>query len=55
MAMGKRRQLAKDHKAARKETAMMHPSGESKYGRKKKYCDNHGLFGFQIPDPKPWI
>jgi len=37
---------------ARKTSA---PLGMSKYARKKKYCDRHGVYGFQVPSPKPWI
>jgi hypothetical protein len=28
--------------------------GESTYARKKKFCDRHGVYGFQVPEPKPW-
>lgn len=28
--------------------------GESQYARKKKYCDRHGVYGFQVLEPKPW-
>ena len=55
MAMGKLRLKAKSEKSARKRNAMAHPSGQSKYGRKKQYCDRHGVFGFQVGYPKPWI
>ena len=28
--------------------------GQSKYARKAKYLKARGLFGFQVPEPKPW-
>jgi hypothetical protein len=30
------------------------PEGDSKYARKRRYLKRHGLFGFQVPEPKPW-
>jgi hypothetical protein len=27
---------------------------DSKYGRKKQWLDRKGLYGFQVPEPKPW-
>lgn len=26
----------------------------SRYARKKKWLAGTGLFGFQVPEPKPW-
>jgi hypothetical protein len=54
MAKGKRRKEVEKKKKARKEAAMKHPSGESQYGRKKRYCESNGVWGFQVPEPKPW-
>jgi len=54
MAKGKRRKAAQASKQHRKRSAMDHPSGKSKYGRKKEYCTANGVFGFQVSDPKPW-
>jgi hypothetical protein len=28
--------------------------GESKYGRKRRWLDRMGFWGFEIPEPKPW-
>jgi len=52
--MSKRRSTLQKNKSARRAAAAAHPSGQSQYGRKKRYCDGKGLFGFQVPDPKPW-
>jgi hypothetical protein len=30
------------------------PVGSSKYARKARYLARVGLFGFQVPEPKPW-
>lgn len=55
MALGKRRLKALAEKRSRKIAAMKHASGMSKYGRKHTYCERNGVFGFQVPDPKPWV
>jgi hypothetical protein len=44
-------QLAK--KNSRKE-AVMKGGGTSKYARKSQYLGAKGLYGFQVPEPKPW-
>jgi endonuclease YncB( thermonuclease family) len=28
--------------------------GESQYARKKAYCQKNGVWGFEVPEPKPW-
>jgi hypothetical protein len=28
--------------------------GRSNYGRKEAYLNKHGLWGFEVPEPKPW-
>lgn len=54
MAKGKKRLAQLGAKKVRKEAAMKHPGGSSRYGRKVKWCQSHGVFGFQVPEPKPW-
>lgn len=54
MAKGKKRKAAQASKLSRKIAAMNHSSGKSKYGRKAEYCRIHGVFGFQVKEPKPW-
>jgi hypothetical protein len=54
MAKGKRRSQAIAEKDKRKKAAMNHPGGQSKYGRKAKYCAAKGVYGFEVHDPKPW-
>ena len=28
--------------------------GDSQYARKHAYCSKHGVWGFEIAEPKPW-
>ena len=50
---GKRRIELQKRRAARK-AAILKASGESSYATKKKWLEARGLFGFQVPAPKPW-
>lgn len=56
MAKSKRRkQIKENRKAQRKATARyLEGGGESSYGRKRKYCLKHGVWGFEVIGPKPW-
>jgi hypothetical protein len=51
---GKKRTEALAAKQDRKARAMLTPGAESKYARKKKYCDKNGVWGFEVAEPKPW-
>jgi hypothetical protein len=53
MAKSIRREKILEEKRKRQQ-AKQNPSGESKYGKKKKYLDRHGFYGYQVPEPKPW-
>lgn len=46
----KRAQAAK----AKRRAAQYTPGGESKYARKRVYLARHGLWGSEVPEPKPW-
>ncbi len=54
---GKRR-AAKSGERQRKRARMAKEGttgkGCSRYARKKKYLDRNGLWGFEVPAPKPW-
>lgn len=56
MSKGKRRQ--KTQSAKRRAAADRNRPGKdgdnSNYGRKRAYCQKHGVWGFQVPNPKPW-
>ncbi len=41
-------------KRARKKAKMETPGEESNYARKERYCSKHGVWGFEIPEPKLW-
>lgn len=28
--------------------------GKSKYARKRQWLTSHGMWGFDVPSPKPW-
>jgi len=51
---GKSRLKLAAEKSARKKSEAAHPSGMSKYGRKSTYCEKKAVYGFQVPEPKPW-
>lgn len=46
----KRKSAAKKRRASRS----MVGKGKSRYARKRKWLAGSGLFGFQVPEPKPW-
>lgn len=39
---------------AAKQAGMKRPGGKSKYGRKSEWLHSHGMWGFDVPHPKPW-
>jgi hypothetical protein len=41
-------------KKAAREAGMKNPGGASKYARKHAYCLKHGVWGFEVSNPKPW-
>ena len=42
-------------KKRRKNTAAYKEGGgESQYALKKAYCHKNGVWGFEVPEPKPW-
>lgn len=49
----KRKKLSerKSHKRARR---YLEGGGDSQYARKKTYCHKNGVWGFDVPEPKPW-
>jgi len=56
-ARGKRRQKALDEKRQRRAARYANTEGtkhRSKYARKRAHLHKTGLFGFEVPKPKPW-
>jgi desulfoferrodoxin (superoxide reductase-like protein) len=49
-----KRQKTMAAKRARKASIMKRNGGESTYARKRDYCNKHGVWGFEVPEPKPW-
>jgi hypothetical protein len=43
-----------EKRATIKARGMKNPSGNSKYGRKHAYCVKNKVWGFEVPEPKPW-
>lgn len=41
-------------KRQQKEIRMRESGGESRYARKRAWCNSHGVWGFEVPFPKPW-
>jgi len=56
MAKSKNRKSIKETQKKRRKdmAAYLQEGGESKYARKRKYCIKNGVWGFEVPYPKPW-
>ena len=56
MKRSKRQKMTLSEKKKRKVTAkyLEGGGGKSKYARKHAYCSKHGVWGFEVPFPKPW-
>jgi len=39
---------------SKKRTDPRDDNGDSKYARKRKFCAANGVWGFEVPEPKPW-
>ena len=53
MAKSAKRQKILAEKRARKAN-ILKASGNSRYGKKASYLKKHQVFGFDVPEPKPW-
>lgn len=54
MAKSKRRNRESERKAFKRSANYQNGGGESNYARKRKYCHKNGVWGFEVPFPKPW-
>lgn len=52
--MAKSKKRVKQQNAKRLRQSDTAASGSSNYARKKAYLRRHNVFGFQVPEPKPW-
>jgi hypothetical protein len=50
----KRRTRAQQQRAAAKRHRINNPGQKSKYARKAAWLFRHGVWGFEVPFPKPW-
>lgn len=39
---------------AQRAAGQKRPGGESAYARKRDWLTTHGMWGFDVPHPKPW-
>jgi len=54
MPKTKARQQRIAEKRAWKKKRMERKDHDSKYSRKRAYCIRYGVWGFDVPEPKPW-
>jgi hypothetical protein len=52
--MKRKKTSLREKKASIKERGQNNPGGNSKYGRKHAYCAKNKVWGFDVPEPKPW-
>lgn len=51
----KRKRIKKNQRKRRKKmAAYIEGGGESNYARKRAYCHEHNVYGFEVKSPKPW-
>lgn len=39
---------------AQRQSGQKRPGGKSRYARKRDWLLAHGMWGFDVPHPKPW-
>lgn len=49
-----RRANERAKRRAQREAGQRRPGGRSNYARKAEWLNAHGVFGFEVPQPKPW-
>lgn len=49
-----KRQEQRAKKRGAREAGQRRPGGKSQYARKREYCMSRGVWGFDVPTPKPW-
>ncbi len=54
MPKGKQRKKDQAKKLKRRTAQYLQGGGDSTYARKKKWLAKNGLWGFEVPHPKPW-
>lgn len=53
----KRREIRQQRTRARRlqrQRTQLEPGHKSRYARKAEWCAKHGVWGWEVPHPKPW-
>lgn len=45
---------ARKTRANQRKASMHNPGGESNYARKRAWLLKNAMWGFDVPEPKPW-
>jgi hypothetical protein len=43
-----------DKRRVQRKASMLKPGHKSQYAKKAAYCHAHGVWGFEVSNPKPW-
>ena len=54
MKRQKRRNTLADKKKRKLSQSYLDGGGNSRYARKRNYCLKNGVWGWEVPFPKPW-
>jgi len=49
-----KRHQKRQKRRAERESGQRRPGGKSAYAKKSAWCHAHGVWGFDVPSPKPW-
>ncbi len=49
-----KRKAQSSRKRHKKSAAYKEGKGNSLYAKKRAYCLKNGVWGFEVPEPKPW-
>ncbi len=55
MKRSKRRTDDRAKRRAARAAGQKRPGGKSSYARKAEWLNAHGMWGFDVPHPKPWL
>lgn len=54
MKRSKKRAQERAKRSAARAAGQKRPGGQSAYARKAAWLQTHGMWGFDVPHPKPW-
>jgi len=52
--MKRNKSIVSDKRRRKNTVQYLAGGGNSNYARKKAYCHKHGVWGFEVQNPKPW-